>query len=335
MGFSAHGKMITFVSVNSYYQTNSSGSILASFVDMDFKRTFDQYPVGAEAIVRLEKDFSNSDSVELLQLRTAKLSLSEPFLTVTVGRMDLGHDLSPTEYFGNYLTMGLHRLDGIDVTIPIKFSLALQTLQALKTPPTAFSFFYFPSLLSNTTASYDETQSLFIEQFRVMSSLEKIPFSLQLNVSQSPSRYLLDSTLNRGWAYSVGFSVTPASLMSIYGEYGTQNASQSGTSALTVGLKGEDLFALGPVLFESADIEVQRPMSTSLDNPFTGGNALNPSLASLHQETFFARLQARIEAIFMNFYVTDYVGDYTFARINSLNTALPPGVILGGGNEVL
>jgi len=326
--------MAVKISIDSSYINGNSGENYATFIDADFKRKFDQYPVGAQAILRFGKSFNNSYSAETLQARIAKLSLSEPFLTFTAGRFDVGADLSPTQFFGNYLTMGIRRLDGFALTVPIRFKFGLQTLKEVETPPTAISFYYFPSLLSGETAVYDTTQSLFLEQIRFTSAMEGIPFTLRLNAAESSSLYFENSVLNQGLSYSAGVQFNPFSIIDVYGEYGVQNASlPNETSGLTLGIRGREIYTFGPLSFDAADIEAQVPLSNATNNPFTGGNAFNPSLAQVPQMELFGHVRARLEALFINFYVTNSVGNFTFARINPANSALPQGMILGGTFE--
>src|ERR1035441_1688778 len=53
-------KISTKILVNSFYQTDATGNFMESMVDLDFKRKFDAYPIGAEADIRFGKNFDNS-----------------------------------------------------------------------------------------------------------------------------------------------------------------------------------------------------------------------------------------------------------------------------------
>jgi hypothetical protein len=45
-------RLSTKVFINTYYLTDSTGNNLVSLLDADFKRKFDEHPVGAEGIIR-------------------------------------------------------------------------------------------------------------------------------------------------------------------------------------------------------------------------------------------------------------------------------------------
>ncbi len=323
-------KISTKVSVNSFYQTDATGNFMEIMVDLDLKRKFDAYPIGAEADIRFGKNFDNSYDADYIQMRLAKFSLSEPFLTFTAGRFDFGQDLSPTNFFGNFLTMGLRRLDGLGLTIPIRFKVGLQTLSEVETPPAALSVFFIPSLLSSTTSTYDSTQSLLIEQLRISSKIENIPFSLYLNLAESSSLYFVDSTMNDNSSFSAALSFSPDRIIDVYGELGIQNTSlMNETTGLAVGVKAKEIYTFGPLSFDVANIEAGIPLSSSLDNPFTGGNDFLPYLATTPQLTIFGNIRARLDDVYVNFAMTNSLGDYTFGRINSNNSAIPPGTVLG------
>jgi len=321
--------------INSVLQNDVNGTNVLSLIDLSFKRRMDQYNVGAEGDVRFGKDFSNSYSAETIDVRSAKLIYAKPFLTFSAGRMDVGGILSPMNFFGNYSTMGLRRVDGLQITVPITLSFGVVDYDKWVAPPTALSLFYIPSITSAQFATYDTTQSLFIGQLRVSSKLAEIPFTLRFNMGQSAADYFTYSSLSKNLFLDAGLNFTVDKDYDFYGEFGVQNSNLfNQTDAFSFGLKAKELYTFGPLSFDELTLEMQVPLAQSLYNPFIGGNGFSLASATTPQNTFMAHLKARFEAIFLNFYITNTPGDFTFARINSGNSALSLNTPFGLGNEV-
>src|SRR5207245_1439675 len=104
---------------------------------------------------------------EVLELREANVSLSEPWFEAKAGRMDLSSLVSPTHFFGRYPLMGERRLDGIKVYIPFKFFFGVEDYKSVSSPPTSLGFYYFPSFFSASDAQVDGSQGFFMGQARM------------------------------------------------------------------------------------------------------------------------------------------------------------------------
>jgi hypothetical protein len=238
-------------------------------------------------------------------------------------------------FFGNYATMGITRADGLEVTLPLAFSLGVQDLTKVESSSSALSFYYFPSLLSAQYASYDTSQAFFLSQLRVGTGIAGIPLVFRANVGADSTDYFSMSSLNGNLTLSGAIEATIEKDFTIYGEYGIQNPKYwTDTSALGVGIRAKGIYTFGPLSFDLAAIEVQFPFASSTDNLFAGGNNFNPSLAAQAQKSIFGQVQARLDELKINFSITDTPGDYTFARVNNTNSAFPSSTPIGLANQI-
>ena len=326
--------------VASALQSDINGTNLYSLVDLYLRRRLDKNNVSAEGDIRLTKDFSNSYNADTFQIRTADVSYSDFFLTAAAGRLNVGDPLSPMKFFGNYSTMGIRRLDGIQLTLPIHFSVGVvDSGQSIDTSSTALSLFYFPSIFSTSYVNYDTTQSFFLGQARVSANLWDIPFIVRFNMGGCSNDFYDYSVVNGDLTYSASLAFTVKRDFDFYCEYGVQDATFSNQSnVFGFGVHAQHIYTIGPLSIDDLIGEMQVPIGYSLNNTFTGGNNLNSSASVLPQKTWFVELKTRIKAINLNFFVTNSTGDYTFARLNKSNALSPaPGPInqpVGMGNEV-
>lgn len=321
--------------INSVLQNDVNGTNVLSLVDLSIRRRMDQYNVGAEGDIRFGKNFSDSYAAETIDVRSAKIIYAKPFLTFSAGRMEIWDTLTPMNFFGNYSLMGIRRVDGLQLTVPISLSFGVVDYDKWVAPPTALSFFYVPSILSAQYATYDTTQSLFLGQLRITSKIAEIPFTLRYNIGQSAAQYFFYSSLSKSLFMDGALNLTIDKDYDVYGEFGVQNMSIfNETDAFSFGIKAKDLYTLGPLSFDEVTLEMQVPLANSINNPFIGGNSFDTTLATIPQNSFMAHVKARWEAIYLNFYITNTPGDYTFARINNTNSALSLSQPFGLGNEV-
>ena len=312
--------------VASLYQNDQSGTNIYSIVDLLLRRRLDKYNVSAEGDIRFQKDFSSSYNADFIQVRTADVSYSDFFLTAAAGRLNVGDPLSPMKFFGNYSTMGLRRLDGVQLTLPIHFSVGVvdSGLQSIDSSSTAFSLFYFPSLLSTSFVNYDTTQSFMLGQARVNASLLSVPFILRFNMGGAANNFYDYSVLNGDLTYSGSLAFTIEKNYDFYCEYGVQDARFSAQSGVFgFGVNAQHLATFGPLSIDNIIGEMQVPLGYSLQNTFTGGNNLAASQATYPQKSWYVELKTRLKAVNINLYVTDSMGDYTFARLNNTNALSP------------
>ncbi len=321
--------------VDTYLLSNNNGTNLNTYGDILFRKRLDQYNTSAEGDVRIGKSFSSNDTADTIDLLTAKVSYSALFLTFSAGRFDIGSSLSPMRFFGNYATMGIVRADGIEMTLPLTFSLGVQDLTKVESSSSALSFFYFPSLLSAEYASYDTSQAFFLSQLRIGTEISGIPLVFRVNAGADSTQYFSMSSLNGNLTLSGAVEATIEKDFMLYGEYGVQNPNYwNDTSALSVGIRDKSIYTFGPLSFDLAAIEVQFPFTSTEENIFAGGNNFDQSLATQAQKTIFAQVQARLEELKINFSITDTPGDFTFARVNSANSSFPLTSPIGLANQI-
>jgi hypothetical protein len=294
----------------------------------------DENDVSATGKVRFIKPFSSSDDVVELELREANLSLSEPWIEIRVGRMDLSDIVSTTHYFGRFPLMGERRLDGIKVYIPFKFFFGVEDYKGVSSPPTSLSFFYFPTLFSAQDAVINGTQGFFMGQARMKLNFGDLRTILLFNMGASSSDFYNYGTTSGNITYSICGEANFSKNYSLYFEYGVQNSTDSGdTGAFVFGTKLSHLITLDFLSLDQVIFEVQAPIGDNPNNPFTGGNGIDPSLAGSPQMALYGRARIRIRSVFINFNITDSMNDFTFARLNGSNINSPLPIPIGNGNE--
>ncbi len=320
--------------VVAHYSNDASNNPAYALFDLSSVRKLDENEVSATGKVRFIKPFSSSDDMGELELREANISLSEPWIEIRVGRMDLSDILSTTHFFGRYPLMGERRLDGIKVYIPFKFFFGVEDYKSVSSPPTSLSFFYFPSLFSTQNAVIDGSQGFFLGQARMKLDVDDLRIITLFNLGASSSDFYQYSSTSGNLTYSLCGDVNISKNYDLYLEYGVQSAGDvADTSALALGIKLSHLLTLDFFSLDQIIIEAQLPVGNNPNNPFTGGNGINPTLGVLPQQSLYGRVRMRVRSVFINFNITNSMNDFTFARLNqsNINTALP--VPIGPGNE--
>ncbi len=320
--------------VVAHYSNDSSADPTYSLFDLSSIRKLDENDVSAVGKVRFIKPLSSSDDVYELELREANVSLSEPWIEIRVGRMDLSDIASTTHFFGRYPLMGERRLDGIKIYIPFKFFFGVEDYKGVSSPPTSLSFFYFPTFFSAENAVIDGSQGFFMGQARMKLNFGDLRTILLFNMGASSSDFYNYSSMSGNLTYSICGEANLAKNYGLYFEYGVQNSADSGdTNAFAFGAKLSHLFTWDFFSLDQIILEVQVPIGDNPNNPFTGGNGIDPSLAGTPQRALYGRARVRIRSVFINFNITNSMNDFTFARLNSSNINTPLLTPIGNGNE--
>jgi len=314
-------RTITFSVNGAYYDDGDRRGSSFSFVDIKAIRKIDEYFVTGEGSIRFLSATSTTDDAKQIDLRTAKVTLAENWFSASVGRMDVSEMLTTTRFFGRYPLMGLRRVTGACLYLPVKFLVGIEDYRNVSSPPTALTFWYLPNIFGDTTANVSGTQSLFLAQARARFKVSKIQTVLLINYGKSKSDFFNYSSINGNGTFSTAAEFTVANNYTAYGEFGIQNTSMtSGTSAFTYGVSLKRLGTFGPFSIDDLIFEMQVPVSKDLNNPFTGGDAVFPELAVLPQSALYIKLKARIRGIFVEADITNNQNDFTFADLNRLNT---------------
>jgi hypothetical protein len=312
---------------------NSESSVL----DLSVKRALDENSVMAEGLVRVEKGLSTSDGSDDVQLRLARVSYLQSWIQVTGGRFDLFETLTPNLFFGGYPLMGIHRVDGILVTIPFSFFFQLgpaQQGQTQASSPLALSLFYTPSLFSAQQVQLDGSQDFFLGQMRLRLDSKDFQTTFRANLAESPNNFFTYSAFNGNLTGSFAADLRFNQDYVLTGEYGFQNISLlSQTSAFTAGFQANHLGTWGDFSLDQIALEAQFPLGGSLENPFTGGNGFNPGLATLPRDSFYFKIRARLRVLFFEFHVTNNQDDYTLNRLSPASTFIPFTGNFGPGRE--
>lgn len=320
--------------VAAHFSDDAAGALGYSLVDLSAVRKLDENDVSAEGTVRFIKPFSSSDDGVGLEVREANVSLSEPWMEARIGRMDLSDLVSTTHFFGRYPLMGERRLDGFKFYLPFKFFFGVEDYKSVSSPPTSLSFFYFPTLLSGPNAILDGSQSFFMGQARMKLNFGDLRTVLLFNMGASTSNYFHYASLSGNPAYSICGEANYAKDYTLYFEYGVQDSTHPGdTNAFAFGVKAEHLFTWEFLSLDQVILEAQVPLADNLGNPFTGGNGIDPSLASIPQLSWYGKARLRIRSIFIDFNITNSMNDFTLARLNAANLNTPLPLPVGKGNE--
>ncbi len=331
------GRVLKFLIQADYQQDNDLPSRAFSMIDLSAKRQLDENSVLGEGLIRFRKDLSSSDANGSLDLRLARVSYLEPWLQVTVGRFDLFQTLTPNLFFGAYPIMGLHRVDGAMATIPFSFFFNFGPSKEGKSEassPLALSFFYTPSLFSAQQVQYDLTQSFWLSQLRFRIETKDFSSTFRGNFAGSASDYFDYSSFNGRYSYSLSADLAYQQNYNLTAEYGVQNINRSmDTGALTLGFQAAKLGTWGIFSVDQIALEAQIPLSHSLDNPFTGGNALIPALAQPSQNSWYVKLRTRLKVLFIEVHLTNNQNDFTLGRPSPGSIGVPFNGAFGPGNE--
>jgi hypothetical protein len=308
-----------------------------SVLDISAKRPLDENAVTADALLRVEKNLSTSDDVTDFQLRLARLSYLQPWLQVSAGRFDLFQTLTPNLFFGAYPIMGIHRVDGVMVTLPFSFFFNVGESKPVEThnsSPLALTFFYTPSLFSAEEVQYDSTQAFWLSQLRCRIETKDFETTFRGNIGGTQTNFFTDSSLNGKLTYSLSADLAYQQNYDLTAEFGSQNASlPSETGVLSLGFQISRIGTWGDFSIDQIALEGQFPLEHSLDNPFTGGNNFDPYLAQAPQNSWYAKIRARLRVLFIEFHVTNNQDDFTFGRLVPGSVAVPFTGTFGPGNE--
>ncbi|HVZ79168.1 MAG TPA: hypothetical protein VHE12_00045 [bacterium] len=308
-----------------------------SMLDLSLKRPLDENSILADGLLRFRKNLSNDDQASSIDLRLARISYLEPWIQVTLGRFDLFQNISSNHFFGAYPVMGLHRVDGIWVSLPINFFFSFGPAKENKSEdssPLALSFFYTPSLFSAQQVQYDNTQTFWLSQLKFR--LEGSDFSptLKLNFGGSASDFFDYSSLNGSYTASISTELIFRQNYSLTVEASSQNIDRlQDTGVIALGLQASRLGTWGSFSLDQISLEAQLPIGNSLLNPFTGGNAFSPNLAQASQAAWYAKIRARLKVLFIELHLTNNQNDYTLARPAVGAIAIPFSGAFGPGNE--
>jgi len=320
--------------VAAHYSSDVSGSLGYGLFDLSAIRKLDENDVSALGTIRFKKGFSSSDEGGTFEFREANLSLSEPWMEARIGRMDLSDLVSTTHFFGRYPLMGERRLDGIKFYLPFKFFFGVEDYKSVSSPPTSLSFFYFPTLLSGPNANIDGSQGFFMGQARMKLNFGELRTVLIFNMGASSSDYFNYASLSGNLSYSICGEANYAKDYTLYFEYGVQDSTHpSDTNALAFGVRAEHLFTWEFLSLDQLTVEAQIPLANNLNNPFIGGNGINPALATSPQLSWYGKARFRIRSIFIDINITNSMNDFTLARLNQTNINTPLPIPIGKGNE--
>jgi hypothetical protein len=271
---------------------------------------------------------SASDNGVAFFLDRAEASWHGPWLTLAGGRREVGAYLSPSEYFGSYLTMGERTVDMASATLPFRIFADVPDADASVTAPyNAFSLVYVPNLLSAAKTTLNGYEGIVLGQLRVKFGVGGSSSDLILNYSRGLQETFLYSSLSEagGLDGSYAFSYKFARL---WGEYAIQDvAYPKSTSVQCVGLSLR-IAAVTLGLFDSLEAELQLPLGDDPDNPFTGGDPQNPALAVDPQRAWFIHL------VHYGLALTNSVGDYTLARLREGTLSQPVGPGYGAAPRI-
>ena len=123
----------------SSYKSDVFGSNLFSIGDLYAQRKLDEYSVTTDFQVRFEKNLSVSDNAQVIDLRLAKITYLEPWLQLSIGRFDIFPVLTPMQFFGGYSNMGIHRVDGAMLVLPLTLNFGIQNYESYNAPPLALT----------------------------------------------------------------------------------------------------------------------------------------------------------------------------------------------------
>jgi len=308
-----------------------------SMLDFSAKRQLDENNVLAQGLVRFRKSLSTSDAASNIDLRLARLSYLEPWLQVTAGRFDIFQVISPNLFFGGYPIMGIHRVDGVLVTVPFSFFLNFgpaKESQSGNSSPLALSFFYTPSLFSAQEVQLDNTQTFWLSQLRFRVDSKDFSSTFRANFGGAANDYFDYSSLNGNYTGSLSADFAFQQKYDLTAEYGVQNLNLiSDTGALALGFQAARLGTWGAFSLDQIVAETQFPLGNSLNNPFTGGNGFVPSLAQSPQISWYTKIRARLRVLFIELHVTNNQDDFTLARPAPGSIAVPFTGTFGPANE--
>ena len=255
-------------------------------------------------------------------------------MQLSVGRINIFSTITPGEFFGNYPLMGLHRVDGAVLVLPLFVKIGIDNLDSYTAPPTALTLFYSPSLLEAQNVQLDSDQGFFLTQLRIRFKAFDVETTVRANMGWSATDYFAYSSLNGGFTFSVAADAQLDNNLSVYGELADQNPTYfSDTDVVMGGLKLSKMGTWGPFSWDSLCIEAQFPLEDSQNNIFSGGNPFNSSLSTASTTTIYGGAKFRVQDINFNLGITNNIDDFTLNRITSSNSSFPVSGQVGPGRE--
>ena len=238
-------------------------------------------------------------------------------------------------YFGSYADMGIHRVDGVMLVLPLTFNVGIENYESYKAPPIALTLFYTPSILEASDVVLDTEQALFISQLRARFPIAGVDTNWRLSFSWSGTDYFTYSALSGATGASLAVEAPLDSDVSVYGEFAAQNLNYfTSTDVAGVGAKIHGIGTWGPFSWDDLTAEVQLPFENDPNNIFSGGNSLNPSLATDSMLAWFGSAKVRIKAVSITFAITNSLDDFTFNRVTNTNSSIPFTGQFGPGREL-
>jgi len=321
-------------SINSFYKWDASGSTLETLGDIFVHKKLDQYSTTGDLWIRVSKDLSSSDTIGSVDLWEGKITFLEPWLQFSVGRFDIFSTVTPGSFFGNYPLMGLHRVDGAILVLPLFFKVGIDNLDSFQSPPLSLTFFYTPSLLEAQDVKLDTDQAFFFTQLRFRLNVFGLLSTFRTNMGWTNTDYFTYSSLNGGFTFSEALDVTVDNNLSVYGEFGDQNpALFNETDVAMAGIKLSKLATFGPLSLDSFCVEIQLPLENSSNNIFSGANPFNHTLAQNSANTYYGGAKFRLQDIAFDLGITNNVDDFTLNRVNQTNSIIPNVGPIGPGRE--
>lgn len=324
-----------YFDIYSIYESSASGSNLFSIADLYANRKLDENSTTADLQVRFSKNLSTGDSANEVDLRIAKIAYAEPWLQVSVGRMDIYPILTPMTFFGAYPDMGVHRVDGAMAVVPIYFEFGNKNDSSYSSLPTALTFFYTPSLLEASNVILDTQQALLLTQARAKIDFLGLESIWSANLAWTSTDYFSYSSLNGGLSLSATGDIVVDKEFSFYGEFGDQNTSIfNSTDVLGLGMKIQKIGTWGALSLDSLSFEVQLPIENDPNNVFSGGNPFNPSLANNSTTSWYGEIRTRLKVVTVTFSITNNMDDFTLNRLTSANSSYVLNGPAGPGREL-
>jgi hypothetical protein len=295
----------------------------------------DENSTTADLQVRFSKNLSTSDSANEVDLRIAKITYAEPWLQVSVGRIDIFPVLTPMTFFGAYPDMGIHRVDGAMAVIPVYFEFGNKSDSSYSSLPTALTVFYTPSLLEASDVILDTQQAFLLTQARAKIDFLGLESIWSANLAWTSTDYFSYSSLNGGLSLSATGDIVVDKEFSLYGEFGDQNTSLfNSTDVLGLGAKVQKIGTWGAFSLDSLSFELQLPLENDPNNVFSGGNPFNSSLATNSMASWYGEIKTRLRVVTFTFAITNNMDDFTLNRLTPFNTSYVSNGPVGPGREL-
>jgi hypothetical protein len=308
--------------------------------------------VGVKADVEkfFEKQFSgfasirfikrvNADDLAQVDLLAARMNYSLSWIRLSVGRQSFARVFGSTEFLGDLITAGIHRMDAATVTIPLAFTADIDDKGGFKSPPSALLYGYAPRILSSQQTTLPDdiySSGLHFGQFRLSLDVERwgLENIFKVNVSKGVSTVINSSPLSNSAAWSAVYELTAAKDYKAFLEYGIQNSGNPSTSAVIYGARVKSL-RTKIFVADEAVFEMLNPLAQDRYNALTGGSPQTYGIgAVLPAQEWYARVFNRIGRWEYGAAATNSWGDFTFGRVAAGALSVPVVQPLGPVNEI-